>query len=87
MEEKPTSSNPLDRACDALGSQQALAAALGIRSPSISEWRAKNRVPAERCAEIERATGGAVKREELRPDVFGTVVPVVVDQPTEARAA
>lgn len=64
---------PLGRAIEILGSQQALADALGIRSPSISEWRARGPtgVPAARCLSIEQATGGAVTRYELRPDVFG----------------
>lgn len=72
---------PLDRACAALGSQQALANALGIKSPSISDWR-KSRIPAERCVEIEIATNGAVTRAELRPDVFAAPA-----QEQEARAA
>ncbi len=59
----------LDRACDTLGSQEALAAALGIKSPSISGWRSAGTVPQDRCAAIERATGGAVRCEELRPDI------------------
>lgn len=63
--------SPIDRAVAQLGSQQKLADALGIRSPSISEWRTRNRVPAERCVAVEEATGGAVTRYELRPDVFG----------------
>lgn len=68
---------PLDRAIAHLGSQRALADALHIRSPSISEWRAKlqegnpKAVPADRCLPIERATGGAVTRYDLRPDIFG----------------
>lgn len=61
----------LDRACKILGSQDALAAVLGIRSASISGWRERKRVPAERCVAIEQATGGQVTRYELRPDVFG----------------
>ena len=60
----------IDRAIAALGSQQALADALGIRSPSISEWKDRG-VPPGRCIPIEQATGGAVTRYELRPDVFG----------------
>jgi DNA-binding transcriptional regulator YdaS (Cro superfamily) len=28
-------------------------------------------VPADRCLPIERATGGAVTRYDLRPDIFG----------------
>lgn len=63
---------PIDRAIAYFGSQQALAATLGIRSPSISEWRVRNKVPAERCLAIEQATNGAVTRYELRPEVFGT---------------
>jgi DNA-binding transcriptional regulator YdaS (Cro superfamily) len=60
---------PLDKAIQALGSQQALADALGIKSPSITGWRQSGRIPVERCAAIEAATG--VRRDELRPDVFG----------------
>lgn len=63
--------SPLDRAIAHFESQQALADALEIRSPSISEWRKRGRVPAERCRAIEHATGGAVTRYDLRPDVFG----------------
>lgn len=59
----------LDLACDLLGGQTALAAALGITSPSISEWR-KRRVPAERCQDIEVLTLGRVTCHALRPDVF-----------------
>lgn len=61
----------LDRACEILGGQYALAEALGIRSPSISEWRKRRRIPVERCSAIERATAGKVTRFALRPDVFG----------------
>ena len=36
----------------------------------ISQWASgKRRVPAEYCPAIERATGGAVRCEDLRPDV------------------
>ena len=61
----------LDRAIQIIGSQSALADALNIKSPSISEWRARQRVPVERCVQIERATNGAVSRHDLRPDIFG----------------
>jgi DNA-binding transcriptional regulator YdaS (Cro superfamily) len=62
---------PLDHATQILGTQEALAAALGIKSPSISEWRKRGKVPPERCIAIEQATEGAVTRYELRPDIFG----------------
>lgn len=61
----------LDDAVRCLGSQNALANAIGIRSASISGWRKRSRVPYDRCKAIERATNGAVTRYDLRPDVFG----------------
>ena len=60
---------PIEAAIKAVGTQQALANALGIRSASISEWKARGRVLAERVLAIEAATG--VSRHDLRPDIFG----------------
>lgn len=60
---------PLQQAIRAAGSQQKLADQLGIRSASISEWKLRDKVPAERVLAIEAATG--VSRHDLRPDVFG----------------
>ena len=52
------------------GSAIALSRRLGIAPPLLSQWRTGARkVPAERCIDIERATGGAVTCEELRPDL------------------
>lgn len=59
----------LERSIEALGSTSALAAAIGVASSLPSMWKARGRVPAEHCPAIERATGGAVRCEELRPDV------------------
>jgi TorA maturation chaperone TorD len=42
-----------------------LARRIGIRQPSVSNW---NRVPAERVAAVEAATG--VSRVHLRPDLY-----------------
>lgn len=64
--DKPT---PIERAIDAAGSQQALADLLGIKGPSVYEWRQRGQVPAGRVLAIEAATG--VSRHDLRPDVFG----------------
>lgn len=60
---------PLEDAIRILRTQDALAAALGIRSASISGWRKRGKVPSERCREIETLTGVSCHR--LRPDVFG----------------
>lgn len=47
-----------------------LAKALGVSPVVISNWKTGEReVPAERCPAIEKATEGAVRCEELRPDV------------------
>lgn len=55
----------LQRAIDAAGGIGALARALGIAQPSVSGWA---RVPADRLAAVETATG--VSRSILRPDLF-----------------
>jgi DNA-binding transcriptional regulator YdaS (Cro superfamily) len=65
----PKPNAALNLACNLMGGQSALAAALGIKSPSISEWR-KRRIPAERCQDIEALTLGRVTCHALRPDVF-----------------
>lgn len=48
------------------GRLTSLAEAIGLRPGTISQW---HRVPAERVAAVEEATG--ISRHELRPDVFG----------------
>lgn len=64
----------LEKAILIFGTQAALAESIGIRSPSISEWKARGIVPVARCADIERATNGAVSRYDLRPDIFGAPI-------------
>lgn len=52
------------------GAAARLAKQIGAPTISVSQWRTGERqVPAERCPAIERATGGAVRCETLRPDV------------------
>jgi len=52
--------------------QVGLAEKLGVTQGLVHQWlRGLTRITAERAIEIERATGGKVTREELRPDVFG----------------
>ncbi len=51
-------------------SQKQFAEAIGAHPVLVSQWASgTRRVPAERCPAIERATGGAVRCEDLRPDV------------------
>jgi len=60
--------------------QEEFAAKVGVTQGRVSHWLRGDKIPAERCTDIERITGGAITRQELRPDVFGEVS-------TEARAA
>lgn len=62
--------HPVDVAADIVGSQVALAAALGVTKAAVSQWKDEGRrVPAEHCPEIERLTGGKVRCEDLNGDV------------------
>jgi TorA maturation chaperone TorD len=56
----------LDKAIRTVGGVSELARRIGIAQPSVSNW---NRIPAERVAAVEAATG--VSRAILRPDLFG----------------
>ena len=59
----------LDRAIEIAGGVGKLADLVVSRQSVVSNWRARGNVSAEGCAEIERATAGAVTCEELRPDL------------------
>ena len=51
-------------------SQGELASKLGVTSGAVSQWaNGTTKVAAERCPQIELATAGLVRCEELRPDV------------------
>ncbi len=60
--------NPIKRAAQILGSQQELARRLGVSKGAVSQW-ADGSVPLDRCIPIEQLTSGAVRCEDLRPDV------------------
>ena len=57
-----------------LGSQRALADALGITPVAVGQWlqegcnKNARRVPPKQCVRIERLTNGVVSRRDLRPD-------------------
>lgn len=62
------------RAIRLLGGPVRTAERLGVeRYQTVQSW-ARNRVPAEYCPLIERATEGAVRCEDLRPDVAWDVL-------------
>jgi len=66
---------PIFRAADAVGGRTALAVLLGVSRQTIYDWAAL-KVPAARCPVIERLTNGAVRCEDLRPDIEWRVLRV-----------
>lgn len=52
----------------------AIARMIGVRPPSVVEWRARG-IPPDRCPAIERETAGRYPCEQLRPDVAWHRVP------------
>lgn len=62
----------LQKAIDHAGSQAKLAEKIGVNQQLVSYWLhgAVNGVPPKYAREIEKATGKAVKRGELRPDIW-----------------
>jgi DNA-binding transcriptional regulator YdaS (Cro superfamily) len=72
--------NALEQAIQAVGGVTALASHVGVAPSAPSMWKQRGRVPAEHCPLIERATGGAVRCEDLRPDVAWDVLRMQADQ-------
>lgn len=71
--------NPIKRAAESVGSQAALAEAIGVRQPTVSEWARGDRpIPIERCVDIERATGRTVMRWHLRPTDWHRIWPELI---------
>lgn len=77
-----TTSEALNAAIDAAGGVSMLASAIGVGQSVISNWRARCTVPsASYCVAIERATGGAVTRRDLRPDDWQSIWPELATEP------
>jgi DNA-binding transcriptional regulator YdaS (Cro superfamily) len=60
----------LEAAIRHCGTQQKLADAIGVSQMAIWSCRKQGRVSAEIAVAIESATGGAVMRHHLRPDLW-----------------
>ena len=75
--------HPIEKAAGIVGSQSALAAALGVTKAAVWQWKDPDRkVPAEHCPAIERVTRGEVRCEELRPDVDWGYLRMPLAEPT-----
>lgn len=61
-------SEAVREAIEILGSQASLAKALEVKPPTIAQWAKDGRpVPPARAVQIEAATSGKVKKEDLCP--------------------
>ena len=62
------------------GRQAELARAIGVRDSVICDWK-KGRfpIPEKRCYAIEKATGGAVTRKDLRPHDWHEIWPELIE--------
>lgn len=52
--------------------EQLTAAGFAATQSLVSQWETGEvQIPPERCVQIEQITAGGVRREDLRPDIFG----------------
>ena len=67
--------NPTQLAIQGAGGPAKVAAAVGCTVQAVCFWRdGKRTLPAEVCPTLERLTQGAVRCEDLRPDVDWSVL-------------
>lgn len=60
----------LDKVIEIVGSQRALAKALGVSLQAVNQWvNGKRRLPPMRALCIQKLTGGRVTAASLRPDL------------------
>lgn len=61
----------IEKAVKLAGSEAKLGRAAGFSQVAINKAKHRGSVSAEMAAGIDRATGGAISKETLRPDLFG----------------
>lgn len=81
----PPADGALMEAIAIIGSRTKLAKAIGATKFSVNNWLNEGeKVPLKRCPAIERATGGRVRCEQLRPDVaWGVLREQSISAPAE----
>lgn len=62
----------IQTAIEILGGQAALARACGVSQPAVFRWLHGRRVKADLVMSIVKATNGAVKAHQIRPDLPDT---------------
>lgn len=58
----------VERAIRSVGTQKAVAEALGVQQATVSRWKKSGRVPPERVLALEAISG--IHRSVLRPDIY-----------------
>jgi DNA-binding transcriptional regulator YdaS (Cro superfamily) len=61
----------LRKAIDQFGSQTQLAAAIGYSQHAVWHAIQRGQVSARMAAAIHKATKGRIRKDQLRPDIFG----------------
>lgn len=64
-----------------LDGPNAAARLLGVKPPSVIEWRRRNAIPTERCAAVEKALSGKYRRWHMRPADWHLIWPELVADP------
>ncbi|MGV6989637.1 Cro/CI family transcriptional regulator [Testudinibacter sp. P80/BLE/0925] len=62
------------KAIFSLGGPSKVARYFNISPWAVNMWVRNNKIPAERCPDIELLTKGEIKCEDLRPDVNWSVL-------------
>lgn len=65
----------VELAASMVGSQKALAELLDVSPKAVWAWINRGSIPPTYCVAIEKATGGKVSRNVLRPDDFHLIWP------------
>jgi len=65
-----TNRSLVEKAIKKAGGAAALAKRLGISEQAFTYWKRKGRIPSDRVIGVEKATGGQVTRQQLRPDLY-----------------
>lgn len=67
----PNLKSHIERAIGHYGSQAKLAEAMGCSQQQIAYLLKASSITAEMALKVHEATGGAVSKHDLRPDIFG----------------
>src|SRR3990167_491094 len=51
-------------------SQKAFGDLIGVSQARVSQWLSGDRIDGEWAVKIEKKTGGAIQREDVRPDLY-----------------